>query len=454
MIPKRYRRHLKRVLCPIPRSYGKEFGPWRRLLEETQWWTPEQLLERQNRELRRLVQHAYQNVPYYRDLLDARGLGPNDIRSKEDLDKIPFLTKELIKTNAERLKARNIPAPRTEFHTTGGTTGTPLGVVIESRTNSIRLAFEWRFYNWAGYHFGDTIAVLRGRQVNGFEKGKRWEYDPYERYLILSAFDMTDHNMAEHVEKLQEFKPKFIRGYPSNLALLARFALDHGTRLNPSGTLQGVLTSSETLYPFQRGQISEAFQAPVFDLYGNTEQAGRFGECERHEGYHDFVEHSVIELVDQDESGMGEIVATSLINYAMPLIRYKTGDSARRSQQRCSCGRGLPLLAGLEGRSQDVALLKDGTPVSLTGFFFAVHVPEMSFLRKIQFQQETPGHLRALVVKGPHYQEGACEVMLRRMNENLARPFKIEVEFVEDIAGTKAGKHKFFVSLIRSGDGH
>src|SRR3989442_8807724 len=108
----------------------------------------------------------------------------------------------------------------------------------------------------------------------------------------------------------------------------------------------------------------------------------------------------------------------------MPLLRYRTGDLARRSQEPCKCGRGLPVLAGLEGRSQDLAVLKDGTSVSLTGFFFAVHVPEMGSIKKIQFQQDAPGHLRAMVVRGSNYQEGCCEAMLERMNQNVAHPFQ------------------------------
>jgi len=453
VIPKLYRRYLKRLIRPVPHSYGKDFKHWRCFLEESQWWAPEELAQHQNHALRNLIRHCYQNVPYYRDLFNERGVKPEDIRETKDLQRLPFLTKEIIKANPDRLKAGNIALCQTEFHTTGGTTGTPLGLTLEKRSEAIRLAFEWRFYGWAGYRFGDRCAVLRGLEVDGFEKGRRWEYDPYRNYLILSAFDMTDGNMKGYVEKLREFRPKYIRGYPSALGVLSRFVLENGLKINPSGGIKGVFTSSETLYEFEREQITEAFGAPVFDLYGNTEQAGRFGQCECLEGYHDFVEYSVVEIEGEDDSGIGELVATPLTNYAMPLLRYRTGDLARRSCQPCRCGRGLPLIAAIEGRRQDVAVLQDGTPVSLTGFFFAVHVPEMSRLKKIQFQQEAPGHLRALVVKGEHYPEGCCESMLARMNQNLAKPFRIEVRFVEEIPTTRAGKHRFFVSKIGGEDG-
>jgi len=163
-----WRRYIRRIVSPIPRFYGREFGKWRRFLEESQWWAPGKLEDYQHRELEKLIQHSYDNVPYYRDLFREHGLSPRDIQRKEDLKKLPFLTKDLIKANFEQLQAQNMPRSSIEFHTTGGTTGTPLAVGLERRTNAIRLAFDWRFFNWAGYHFGDRCAVVRGRVVEGF----------------------------------------------------------------------------------------------------------------------------------------------------------------------------------------------------------------------------------------------------------------------------------------------
>jgi phenylacetate-CoA ligase len=438
-------------LNPVPRCYGPEFENRRSLLAESQWWDAAKLQQYQNGQLAQLIEHCYNNVPYYRDLFRRLGLIPGDIRSQSDLSKLPLLDKDTIRANFKALQARNISPRRTELHTTGGTTGTPLALVLSQRTDALRLAFEWRYYNWAGYHFGDPIAVFRGRQVHGFERGKRWEFDPHENHLVFCAFDMNDQNLAAYIQKLQEFNPKFIRGYPSNLTLLARFGRERGVDLNFGGSLQGLLTSSETLYPHQREEIEKAFGAPVSDLYGNTEQAGRLGQCELRDGYHDFVEHSVVEVLDPDQAGVGEMIATSLINYTMPLLRYRTGDMVQLSDRLCRCGRGLRLISKLQGRKQDIALLANGTPLSLTAFFFAVHVPEMAQVKKIQFQQEIPGRLKALVVKGQDYQDGACERMLKRMNQNLAVPFEIQIHYLDDIPPTKGGKHQFFVSTNANG---
>jgi phenylacetate-CoA ligase len=255
--------------------------------------------------------------------------------------------------------------------------------------------------------------------------------------------------MGIYVRKLREFKPKFLLGYPSSVEVLARFILENGLKANESGEIQAIVTASETIHAHQRNMITSAFNAPVFDMYGNTEQAARFGECAAHQGHHDYAEYGITEIIEPDSVGVGEVVATSFVNYAMPLLRYRIGDRARRVKQPCSCGRGLPLLDRLEGRVQDFAVLKDGTRLPIVAFFFSVHVPEMEQIRKLQLIQEEPGCLQAVVVKGKNYEDGACESMFRRMNENLRVPLDIRISFSEDIERTAEGKHRFFVQKLR-----
>src|SRR5439155_6237324 len=295
----------------------------------------------------------------------------------------------------------------------------------------------------------DRHAFLRGRSITQLPPGKCWDFDPYQNCLLFSSFDMSEGNMSLYLQKIQEFRPRFLLGFPSSLELLAGFILDNGTTVNESGDLLGIITSSETIYPHQKNKITSAFKAPVLDYYGNTEQAVRFGECPAHLGYHEYAEHGIIEVVDPDQNGIGEVVGTSFINYAMPLLRYKTGDRARRSRQACTCGRGLPLVDHVEGRVQDVAVLKDGTRLPVVAFFFSVHVPEMEQIRKLQLLQEEAGCLQAAVVRGRNYQEGACESMFRRMNANLRVPLQVRISFVEEIPRTAEGKHRFFVQKMR-----
>jgi phenylacetate-CoA ligase len=433
---------------PIQFRYGKIFREFYDFLCKSQWWSRKELEEYQVKQLVKLLYHAYENVPYYRRVFDERALRPKDIQNFDDLKKLPYLTKDEVRNNLEDLIAKNIPKENIEYATTGGTSGTPLGLYVEKKTNLLRSAFDRRYFNWGGYNFGDKCALLRGARVRDFSKGRRWEYDPEHNYLVLSTFDMTEENMDLYLKKLRAFKPKAIRGYPSALSILGDFAIENKIDINADGNILGIFTSSETIHEFQRIKIKQAFKANISDLYGNTEQTGRFGECERNEGYHEFSEYGIIEIEKIDDRGMGEIVATSFTNYAMPFIRYRTGDSARWSLKSCSCGRGLPLIDSLEGRMQDIAVLKDGTFITLTSFFFAVHIAEMNFIRKIQFIQESPGQLEALVVKGKDYINGKCESLLNKMNENLRSKLLINIKYVDDIELTKLGKHKFFIQKL------
>jgi phenylacetate-CoA ligase len=440
--------YVRRVLCPIPKRYGAVFRNQYDFLLQSQWWNPEELTDYQNRELTKLIHHCYHNVPYYRNLFHAYGYKPNDFREKSDLKKLPFLTRDAIRENVDNLRAANIPLSSLEYHTTGGTSGTPLGLYIEKNTHLLRLAFEWRHYNWGGYTFGQKCVLLRGSRVSNFKKGERWDYDPYMNYLILSTFDMTDDNMSFYADKIKHFEPRAIRGYPSALNMLATFIIDRNLQVNPTSSIKAIFTSSETIYPFQRDIIRRAFGAEIFDLYGNTEQAGRFGECEFHNGHHEFSEYAITEVESGDDGGVGEIVATPFTNYGMPLLRYRTGDCAQLSTIPCPCGRGLRLIDKLEGRMQDIAVLRDGTRVPLTSFFFAVHEAEMGQLRKIQFVQNEPGKLQALVVKGPSYKENTCESLLNKMNMNVRIHMDINIQYVDSIELTEMGKHRFFIQHI------
>jgi phenylacetate-CoA ligase len=442
------KRYIRKILRPIPQCYGRVFARQYEFLQKSQWWSVDELTRYQVSELQRLLDHCSRHVPYYRDLFQVNRFRPADFRRLEDLKNLPVLTKDFIRDNADSLLAENVRTCDREFHTTGGTSGNPLGLFIEKRTNLLRLAFEWRFYNWSGRRFGDRCVVLRGQAVPETKKGKAYEFDPFKNHLILSSYDMSDENMAEYLRLIAKFKPAAIDGYPSTLDLLATFALENNAMVDLRSSLKAVVTSSETLYPFQREKIMEAFGVPVFDLYGNTEQAGRAGECDRREGHHDFSEYGITELDSIDSTGNGEIVATGFTNYAMPLIRYKTGDFARWSTKPCSCGRALPLLQGLTGRAQDFVITRSGLPVPVTGYFFAAHTPEMSSIRKLQFLQERRGELTAFVVRGKNYRAGDTERMIARMNGSIKEPMTVHIHYVEEIEGSRLGKHRFFVQRL------
>ncbi|GAF84516.1 unnamed protein product, partial [marine sediment metagenome] len=172
-----------------------------------------------------------------------------------------------------------------------------------------------------------------------------WECDVENNYLILSTYDMTEENLPRYVKKIEEFKPKVIRGYPSALDILARFIKENNLTINKKRNIKAISTSSENLYPAQRKLIEGIFKCAIFDKYGNCEQVTILGECEKHAGYHDFMEYSYMEILDTEgkpvteEGQIGEIVSTGFTNYAVPFIRYKPEDLVEYTTHKCSCGR-------------------------------------------------------------------------------------------------------------------
>ena len=222
-----------------------------RLLKRSQWWTRERLEEYQLQKLGGLLNHAYENVPYYRRIFDERGLKPGDIQDFNDLRRLPFLTKEIIRDNLEDLKAGNYLSGKLEYVTTGGSTGVPLGFYYEKAVSRAR---EWAFikslWDRVGYNFRDRCAVIKGYVVNPASEGRFWDYAMFGRWLILSSYHMTEENLPAYIEKIREFRPKYLQVFPSAITILARYMKAGG--IKPFPGLRAILCSSENFYPSQR----------------------------------------------------------------------------------------------------------------------------------------------------------------------------------------------------------
>nr|MBP7144150.1 phenylacetate--CoA ligase family protein [Methanoculleus sp.] len=349
------------ALIPSYRVYRRMYT----LLRRSRWWSREELLAYQAEALSRLLDHAYENVPYYRRIFDERGLVPADIRTPGDLALLPFLTKEIVQANLADLKARNYPESAFEYVRTSGSTGTPMGFYYERGASRAK---EWAFmkvqWDRVGYRFTDRCVVLRGHVVNPASDGACWRKALFGRWLIMSSHLMTEETLPSYIDRIRRFRPRFIHAYPSTAVILARYMREHG--VEPFPTVQAVLCGSENLYPWQRNLLAEVFECRVFSWYGNSEQTVLAGECEESAHYHIFPEYGIVELIGQDglpvegPGAMGEVVATNLTNFVCPLIRYRTMDVAVATQEPCPCGRQYPLLERVEGRLQEFIVTRSG----------------------------------------------------------------------------------------------
>ena len=419
-----------------------------RELERSQWFKREALFDIQRVKLKALIKHAYANVPYYHRVFKDRGLRPNDIKSVEDLNRLPKLTKDNIRSNFDDMVATNFSRAEMIPYATGGSTGEPLQFYITKDYINSKSASELRAYSWCGYNLGDKHAVLWGSPVDlkKSEELRNRIVNFFDRCIMLNCFRMSKEYMKMYVYRLEKFKPKIVRGYASAVYLFAKFMLHEGVdNIKP----KAVITAAETLFDHERTTIEKAFGCEVYDFYGAREAAAISSECSEHSGYHISAENYVLECVKEGEraasGGTGVILVTNLHNYAMPFIRYEIGDLGRLSDEVCSCGRGLPLMSSIEGRTTDIIVTQDGnfisTPV-LTLIFKNLPV------KQYQVIQEKSEKIIVKIVRGSKYSKKDTRYIMRGMRKFIGKGVQIRLEFVDSIPLTNSGKKKPIISKI------
>lgn len=447
----------KNMLAPVLDSLrGTRTMRCLRELEQSQWWPRDKILELQNQRLRELVKHAYDKVPYYRRIFEEGGLKPGDIENSQALLKLPILTKQLIRENFDALQAQGFPAQGKILKYTGGSTGEPLVFYgTKGETSGWGYAAAQRAYGWGGYKVGERCLLLRERRQykSAVENLRETLTLFFERGFLVEAKEMSATQLSLLTRKLEEFNPRFIRGYPSAIYLLARFIEREGKpRLRP----KAIITTAEQLYDYQRDLFRKVFGCETYSHYGAREAHSIASECPEHHGYHIAAENVIVEIVDDAGEPVpvgkeGRILITNLHNYVMPFIRYDIDDAGVSADKACPCGRGLPLLGGLSGRTTDVILTRSGR--AMPGLVLPWDI--FAFLGAEQFQivQESYDKVVVKVVLGRKHQHNQAE---KRISEEVIRKYRpilgedidIVVEFVDHIPATKTGKRRVVVSNL------
>ena len=231
------------------------------------------------------------------------------------------------------------------------------------------MAFMHRLWARVGYTSRCRKATFRGVRLNRRKTGEFWQLNPIYNECQFSPFHLNSETLHAYIEQLSRYRPAFIHGYPSAISVLARQCKHAGVSLRPLG-IKGVLLGSESVFPDQREEIEELTGARVLSWYGHSERIVLGGECEHSTAYHQFPDYGVLEIVDDKGNEVavgetGEIVGTGLWNNAMPLIRYRTGDRARKLEPRCECGRSFPRFDQVEGRwKQEYVVGQSGSLIS------------------------------------------------------------------------------------------
>ena len=419
-------------------------------LNKSQWLPPDEIERIQLKKLGQLLKHSYDNVPYYHKIFKKLDLRPEDIRTHDDLLKLPVLTKDDIRNNYSDMIAPGTEAAH--FKTaTGGSTGKPLQLIRDRRHFGFVKGINWRFRQWAGWDFHTRWVNLTGES---FTEEKKNSLAPIKKALIgkklpLSTFDMSEEAMEGFVRRITEHDPKVMRGFVSSLVVLARFVERNNIEtIRPDS----VITISETLFDHQRKIIEDAFDCKVFNDYGCREGWVMAFDCPTHSCMHVASEQVVPEFVREGShvtnEELGQILVTDLHNYVMPLIRYSSGDAGIPTNERCTCGRGLGSVRSIEGRIHDFILTEKED--LLPGEFFPHLFKDVTGIEEFQIVQETKGKLLLRIVKTTSYSESDLEFILENFRKYCG-DLDVEVSFQKEIEpiGTH-GKRRVTISKIQN----
>ena len=419
----------------------------RNYLAESQFWPAEKIQEMQYQKLHKLLLHCYDNVPYYKRLFSDSAFNPaSDFNSTADLSRIPVMNKNTARAVRELLVS---DIHNTEFITdkTSGSTGEPFEINISTEQIVFEKATVWRHWSWAGYGFRTPMAIIRTYVP---EYGQPLiKHDAIRNFRYYSAYHLNETNARSYLIDMKKFGAKVIRGYPSSVYILAKFKLEENIEL--SG-IKSILTASETLTDSQRETIEKAFDAKVFNWYGLAEQVVSASECESHQGMHLNNEYGYWELEKRDylPDNQRMIVGTNFRNYAMPLVRYETGDIAILAENKsCSCGRTLPLIKTIAGRKDDIITTPDGLQIPSVNFYSMFR--ELSAVQRFQLIQWNINEVE-IRIKSQNLDDNEKDRILDELKLRLGKRMKIKLTINKEFERNPEGKRRPVISHVRIGE--
>lgn len=430
--------------------YGRESE---RLIAEAlarDTWTDAQWKTWQDDRLAFVLHRAATQVPFYRYQWERRRR-MGDRCSMELLENWPVLDKDAVRENPRLFLADDCDVRKMFHEQTSGTTGKPLDIWRSRQTvEGLYALVDARTTRWYGIPTEARWARLGGQLVVPVAQRKPpfWVWNGAMRQLYLSSFHLAPDLIPSYLDALVEYKIEYFGAYPSSLLALAHEVLRLGRR---DLRMLAVFTNAEPLHDDQRDIISRAFQCPVVETYGMTESVAAASEC-RHGGLHQWPEVGLIEVLTDSRPVVpgepGELVCTGLLNADMPLIRYRAGDRGRlvQSSTRCDCGRSLPLLGAVEGRSNDMLLTRDGRQVFwLNPVFYGLPV------RQSQIVQESLDRIVVKVAPGLGFGAETAQTIESRLRTRMGEA-SIELQMVDEVERTANGKIQAVICKLTPAD--
>ena len=426
-------------------------GPFwvqRNWLAKTQWFDEDKLRQIQLERLKNIISHSYKTVPYYKKMMDEYGVRPESIGTLDDIKKIPVLSKRDVLEAEESMISNKYPRWALRAARTGGSTGAPLVIYRNFFSIGYEHAFARRQWDWAGIKFSDRCAYLMSRVVvrPGKKNGQFHTFDPVMKDLILSSHHLSKNTAKQYVQVMKEYNIKAIVGYPSAINLIAKVCLEDELKLD----LKAILTTSEMLTNSMRMTVEKAFDCKVFDFYGSAERVCYIHTC-NHGNYHVIPEYGLTELVPIENSvGNYKVIATGFWNYAMPLIRYDTGDIVTKSEDKCPCQRQFQVIKSIDGRDGDVIATPSGKQLGVTLMIQILYVICGSrYILESQIVQDRVDHVIIKYVPHEKFAKKDIDDFRCTLSKYLPNDLKFDIKQVNAVEKTISGKVRPLVSLIK-----
>lgn len=424
-------------------------GSYQRQLDQLmQERTMAELQELQAQELSRLLVHAQRHVPWYRNMFAELGIHAHQVDPESFSHLIPVLDKHQVLTHAEQFVADNLRPGQLRVIHTSGTTGSPLNVVATTTALQKNYAFFERFLRSAGVASSDRSVTFAGRMLLPPRQSgpPYWRRNLAAQTLLCSSYHLSALTASAYLRRIADFKPIYIDTYPSAVFTLAQHMLDQPD--HPKIDLRAIVTSSETLLDHQRATIEKAFDCPVYDQYGNAEMAACITQCEQGH-YHVNMEYGIVEVLREDGTAAaagecGELVCTGFLNAAMPMIRYRIGDSAIVAETACACGRPWPALSSLLGRADDQILTTDGRQIGRLDPLFK----GLTGIRETQLIQTAQDHIIVNLVRTADYVPSTAGALVKALKARVGQDMHVELRFPDHIPRTATGKFRAVISEL------
>jgi phenylacetate-CoA ligase len=438
---------IRKLVFPIwVRRDHPQFPRFYAEFDRTQFLPKGELQTLQLNRLRSLLRYAKENCPFYAERMLQAGFDPDKLTRTEQLTELPVTTKRDIQDYGPAMLANAFRKEDRVRNQTGGSTGSPLQFYVDRQRFDSRKASTVRHNLWAGIQTGDWQVYLWGSRLDEGRPNSLWDHLRNRllyRTILLNTAKISDSDWSNLVREIRAKKPSSMIAYAQSAVLFARYLRGQGIQ---DIQIPSIVTTAEMLLPGQREFLEETFRGKVFNRYGSREVSVIASECEFHRGMHVNADALLLEIVpDPKRPGRsGRILITDLLNYSMPLIRYEIGDVGQwAEEQRCPCGRNLPLLADVQGRITDFLVLADGREIS--GPALTLVISDMADVRQIQFVQRAQDQVLLRVVPGNGYGNRTEEELRRRLSLYLGKAARLHVELTDSIASETSGKYRFVI---------